>query len=94
MIFTKTDFKEQSRLTIGFDLKEFKNLIEYLFSNFNEEFLVVNKHKIIFNVNNNKNINTLFFDFEVNDYFKEKINQFKKSKIKKILFLLFIKKNS
>jgi len=98
VIFTKTDFKELSRLTIGFNLKDLKNLINYFFSNTNKILSSI-KEKLIFSIHENSE-KSLYFEFEINQYFKEQTVQFKKC-IKfffsvfhyKLLILSFIKSN-
>jgi hypothetical protein len=91
VIFTQIDFKELSRLTIGFDLKEFKNLIIYFFSKLDN--LLTNKEKIILNLNEGLE-EKLFFEFETSQFFKEKLTEFKKSKFfKPSKFFKFLSEN-
>lgn len=75
-IFEKTDFKDISRLTIGFDIKELKNLMEILINRLFEHLLEEENIRLI----NRPDSTEPDVDIQTNDIFKEELAKFKKSK--------------
>ena len=82
-IFSLIDFKEIARLIIGFELKEIKYFVDEIFLKLKD--YIKNDYNNLINILPNENQNEIYnnylcFTFDVNNFIKEKLNEFKKSK--------------